>query len=444
MNKLFAIIAICLLGCSSAPVSGEPDGNTSVPPFADVSVQESGSDMNVNGDGGITDSTFPEDYYPDLGTPDFGCCWVFDGSQPDVDASYCNYPDAEMAKIHVTNDISLITSVDVPYNSASFDGGSIDVFGVVSETITNGTLPYDPEGLYFLLPSTEVPVGGFCYFFCGYHESAQMKLGDSGQGLVRYAIVPDFTTCGEATECNPWSVSGVSNVDGMVSVMAHELAEAASDPDPLIMLNTPYFPAWKDTWGSEVGDKCAWNFGDVYIGSASQGSSIYNVEFGSRHWLIQQMWTLDNAQGLVNHCALDLNGNPGFNESDAGFPIVLDSGGGWGPDYFPMQYMGGHVLSDPIHIYYIYYGAWADKDTAKTKDVLKQFANGIGGSDWWKIMTKYYWEPACFGDGEGGLVEAGTDAATEASMNDSSASSLLRLHPPAASFERLPGHRQGS
>ena len=41
----------------------------------------------------------------------------------------------------------------------------------------------------------------------------------------------------------------------MASVIAHELEEAATDPD----LN-----AWYDSRGYENADKCAWTFGTTY------------------------------------------------------------------------------------------------------------------------------------------------------------------------------------
>jgi hypothetical protein len=349
-------------------------------------------------------------------------------------------PDADLAKLYVSNDIHLVKSVDVPYVGDGVTG--IDVFGAVSNTITSGALPYDPNGLYFIMPSKEVPLDGYCYYYCGYHESGAIKLGDAGLGLARYSIVPSTDGCGGIYGCNPWSISGVSNADGMASIMAHELAEAASDPDPLTVSGDPNaITSWRDSWGYEVGDKCAWTFGKTYIGHPDAGSSIYNIEFGNRRWLIQQMWSLANAGGLSDHCTVDMNGNPGFDVDAAGIGVELD-GGFQQNEVFPMEYWGGQVLSNPIHIYYIYYGAWAESDAAETKKVLRVFANNIGASNWWQIMTPYWSAPGCLGDG--GLLDAGTDAATEASMNDASTSSIRRFHPPTPRTQGVPGYRQGS
>jgi hypothetical protein len=61
----------------------------------------------------------------------------------------------------------------------------------------------------------------------------------------------------------------------MVSVIAHEIAEAASDPT----LN-----AWYDANGNENADKCAWQFG-------SSPTPTSNVQFadGSK-FLLQTNW----------------------------------------------------------------------------------------------------------------------------------------------------------
>jgi Phosphate-induced protein 1 conserved region len=74
------------------------------------------------------------------------------------------------------------------------------------------------------------------------------------------------------------SPNGDIAVDGMISVLAHEIVEAASDPD----LN-----AWYDASGQENADKCAWTFGTTK--TASNGAA-YNVVAGGNNYLIQQNW----------------------------------------------------------------------------------------------------------------------------------------------------------
>jgi hypothetical protein len=74
----------------------------------------------------------------------------------------------------------------------------------------------------------------------------------------------------------------------MVSIVAHELEEAVSDPD----LN-----AWFDTRGQENADKCAWTFGTTY--TTSNGSQA-NMNLGGHDYLVQQNWV--NAGS--GYCAL--------------------------------------------------------------------------------------------------------------------------------------------
>jgi Phosphate-induced protein 1 conserved region len=75
-------------------------------------------------------------------------------------------------------------------------------------------------------------------------------------------------------------------------VIAHELAETASDPES---------NAWYDDHkplGWENGDKCEGNFGtDV---STADNGSVYNVQLGGLNFLLQQNWV--NADG--GYCAL--------------------------------------------------------------------------------------------------------------------------------------------
>ena len=74
----------------------------------------------------------------------------------------------------------------------------------------------------------------------------------------------------------------------MVSVVAHELEEAVTDPN----LN-----AWYDNRGYENADKCAWTFGTTY--NATNGSKA-NMNLGGRDYLIQRNWV--NASG--GYCSI--------------------------------------------------------------------------------------------------------------------------------------------
>ncbi|ARU32313.1 hypothetical protein CAP31_11885 [Sulfuriferula sp. AH1] len=154
-----------------------------------------------------------------------------------------------------------------------------DVTAVVSNAITSGALPADPNAVYFVLTSADVnETSGFCTSYCGWHTHGSI----AGQD-IKYSFVGNPDRCPSACEAQTTSPNGNAGADGMASVLAHELEEAVTDPD----LN-----AWYDTLGQENADKCAWKFGTTY--TVSNGSQA-NMKLGARDFLIQQNWL--NASG---------------------------------------------------------------------------------------------------------------------------------------------------
>jgi len=148
-----------------------------------------------------------------------------------------------------------------------------NIQSVVNSAITSGRLPYDPNGVYFLVTSSNVTASsGFCTQYCGWHTSANLT-----SGKVRYAFVGNANRC--LTSCAAQSTSPNNNpgIDGSISVLSHELEEATTDPD----LN-----AWYASNGAENGDTCAWTFGHFQL-QATNGS-WYNMTFGGHQWLIQR------------------------------------------------------------------------------------------------------------------------------------------------------------
>ena len=157
-----------------------------------------------------------------------------------------------------------------------------DIQTIVSSAI--GSQPADPNGVYFVLTSADVnETSGFCTQYCGWHTHGKIAGID-----VKYSFVGNPDRCPSACAAQTTGPNGNAGADGMASIIAHELEEAATDPD----LN-----AWYDTRGYENADKCAWKFGTTY--TASNGSK-YNVTLGSRDYLIQQNWV--NASG--GYCSM--------------------------------------------------------------------------------------------------------------------------------------------
>jgi len=182
----------------------------------------------------------------------------------------------------VDNSVTLAgtTTVAYPYGTALTDA---NIQSIVADAINSGALPKDTNGVYFVLTSADVnATSGFCTQYCGWHTHGTIAGSD-----IKYSFVGNPDRC--PASCSMQTApNGNAGADGMISIIAHELEEAASDPD----LN-----AWYDTRGYENADKCAWTFGTEY--TASNGGK-YNITLGSRNFLIQQNWV--NAAG--GYCAV--------------------------------------------------------------------------------------------------------------------------------------------
>jgi hypothetical protein len=147
-----------------------------------------------------------------------------------------------------------------------------------------GGIP-DTNGVYFVLTAPGInETSGFLTQYCGWHTNGTFTNGTTNWD-IKYAFVgnaagPNLGNCAWQTANSP---NGDPGADAMVSVVAHELEESATDPD----LN-----AWYDSAGEENADKCAWTFGTTY--NPGNGS-LANMKLGARDFLIQQNWL--NAQG---------------------------------------------------------------------------------------------------------------------------------------------------
>jgi hypothetical protein len=149
------------------------------------------------------------------------------------------------------------------------------VFSVVTNAINTGKLPYDANGVYFVVSSSNVSESsGFCSTYCGWHTAGNNTNG----ARIRYSFVGNANRCLSACAAQTTSPNSNAGVDGSISVMAHELEEATTDPDP--------FSGWVDSNNSENGDKCAWTFGHFQYQVAN--GSWANIHLGTRDYLIQR------------------------------------------------------------------------------------------------------------------------------------------------------------
>src|SRR6185437_14247453 len=159
---------------------------------------------------------------------------------------------------HVSNSVHYSGSV----SHAETYGASLTDAEI--QQIVADTNPTDTNGVYFVLTGPDVTASsGFCSQYCGWHTHASI-LGQD----IKYAFVGDAATqCPSGCMAQTTSPNGDAGADGMVSVIAHELEEAVTDPD----LN-----AWYDRRGAENADKCAWTFGNTYTANGG----LANMKLG--------------------------------------------------------------------------------------------------------------------------------------------------------------------
>jgi hypothetical protein len=156
-----------------------------------------------------------------------------------------------------------------------------DLHAEVSRVLASGALPYDANGLYFVMtPKTTTVCDGAscsCRNFCGYHSN----YADTTFGTVLYAAIPSAAAC--PTSCGIFASDSVSpnrnvEADEGVSIIAHEGEEAQSDA---------LGNAWFDRNGNENADKCAYKYGPTHT---LNGAKV-NQDWGGSSWLVQMNWS---------------------------------------------------------------------------------------------------------------------------------------------------------
>lgn len=144
-------------------------------------------------------------------------------------------------------------------------------------------LPTGFEDIYFLvLPNgfascfgdgpSDCALGGDANDgYCGYHA-------DIGSARIVYAVIPFNALAGHCRSDRP-RPNG-STADPTISTIAHEFAEAATDP---------LGDAWSDDSGDEIADICLKSFGPDLGGST--GSAAYNEVIDGGHYYLQELWS---------------------------------------------------------------------------------------------------------------------------------------------------------
>lgn len=181
-----------------------------------------------------------------------------------------------------SNNFSLVQSTSDDYSRGK-NLTDAAVAGIVASAVQNGRLPKDPNGIYFVLTSSDVnETSGLCRKYCGWHDHKNILGSD-----LKLAFIGNPDRCADNCEIQSASPNGNPGADAMASIMVHETLETVTDPD----LN-----AWYDSQGQEVGDKCAWTYGPV---KGSIGNGAYNQALGGHNWLIQMSWVNANGGGCA-------------------------------------------------------------------------------------------------------------------------------------------------
>ncbi len=201
-----------------------------------------------------------------------------------------------------------------------------DIANIVATALAQFGGTPDPNGVYFVLTAPGVSeTSGFLTAYCGWHNHGDFLSGDTTWD-VKYAFVGNasgasLAKCSVQTSNSP---NGDPGADAMVSVIAHELEETATDPD----LN-----AWYDGSGEENADKCAWTFG--VIGTASNGSET-NMHLGGRDYLIQQNW-LNAQNGMCALSYVNPSGDFLFSASPSSQAVVQGGAASYEVTVTPLQ-----------------------------------------------------------------------------------------------------------
>lgn len=188
----------------------------------------------------------------------------------------------------------------------------LSIQSVIKSAVSERTrpLPIDPSGgLYLVLTSHDVHVQDFCGGqVCGFHYFTYPS-------IVGYAL-PFAWVGNSATQCPgtcayPFAVpdyipglkplkapNGDVGVDGMISVLAHEIAELATDP----LINS-WYAGEEQISPVEIADLCEGIYGTGGGGSytgqmlTDGHGATYNMNGIGRRFLVQWVW-----HPVLNYC----------------------------------------------------------------------------------------------------------------------------------------------
>ncbi|XP_078445808.1 protein EXORDIUM-like 5 [Wolffia australiana] len=205
---------------------------------------------------------------------------------------------------NITRTITVAREVSDPGQTLGSDLTRLDIQRVIATAVASHHLPVDNRnGIYLVLTAPEVKVQDFCRAVCGFHYFTFNSIvghtlpyawvGNSGLQCPQQCAYP-FAVPAYMTGTVPLAPpNGDVGVDGMVSVIGHELAELSSNP-----LVNAWYAGEDPTAPTEIADLCEGIYGSGggggYMGQvrAAPGGAKFNVNgSGGRRFLVQWLWS---------------------------------------------------------------------------------------------------------------------------------------------------------
>jgi hypothetical protein len=180
-------------------------------------------------------------------------------------------------------------SYDDAYSKGTTLRGAF-VTEILHNAVAGGHLPSDVNGIYVLTisPDVKIPANSWC----AYHSHASTIIAGED---IKYALAADPPAGSILSSCSgniaiygdTTSPNGDIGMDEVVDSLIHEFSETVTDPD---------INAWYTRTGEEVGDVCNFTYGTTFL--APNGSHA-NHTFGTRNYLAQEIWSMENPVACV-------------------------------------------------------------------------------------------------------------------------------------------------
>ena len=187
---------------------------------------------------------------------------------------------------------------------------NIYINDIIIKYLKNKTFPIDENGLYYIIPSSNINVIDFANG-CGVHGHIEYK--ETKNSAVKYlplavtkynpycdivntmmndnnytGVKTDFLCTRADPDSSSYKTPAINDevADNIITTMAHEIMETITDP---------YKMTWRISDGSEIADVCNGWAGSIYEGSVKRlkNGSYANTQIGNRHYLLESVLRKD-------------------------------------------------------------------------------------------------------------------------------------------------------